>query len=281
MKYSLPSRELIADSIEIMAQAHPFDGLVLLGSCDKIIPGMLIAATRLNLPAIFVSGGPMLPGRVKGREVGLDKVFEAVGERAVGRITDEDLLEMEDCACPGVGSCAGLYTANTMSNLAEALGIACSYVANYKPNMVTRILQNLLYSISDTASSSWGAFEGVSEIISQRFDLYGSYTAYLYPFLKDETKKEMSLEAIARISKRNPKALRKLTLHFIPFLKDPNPLVRAHAIRLMGYLGAFEVKEELRLLAGDETRISFYDMGKMNERSLGELAREAMEAIGR
>jgi dihydroxy-acid dehydratase len=127
MKYSLPSRELIADSIEIMAHAHPFDGLVLLGSCDKIIPGMIIAAVRLNLPSIFVSGGPMLPGRVKGTYVGLDKVFEAVGEKAVGQLDEEGLSCMEDQACPGAGSCAGLYTANTMSNLAEALGIALPF----------------------------------------------------------------------------------------------------------------------------------------------------------
>ncbi len=127
MKYSLPSRELIADSIEIMAMAHPFDGLVLLSSCDKIIPGMIIAAVRLNIPSIFVSGGPMLPGRWKGKEIGLDKVFEAVGKYAKGIVSTEELMEIEECACPGIGSCAGLYTANTMCNLAEALGIALPY----------------------------------------------------------------------------------------------------------------------------------------------------------
>lgn len=127
MKYSLPSRELIADSIEIMVQAHPFDGIVFLGSCDKIIPGMLIAAVRLNIPSIFLSGGPMLPGRIAQREVGLDKVFEAVGQRAEGKISEAELYEMEECACPGPGSCAGLYTANTMSNLTEALGFSLPY----------------------------------------------------------------------------------------------------------------------------------------------------------
>jgi dihydroxy-acid dehydratase len=127
MKYSLPSRELIADSLEIMAMAHPFDGLVLMASCDKIIPGMLIAAARLNLPAIFVSGGPMLAGKVRGKEIGLDKVFEAVGRFKGGKITAADLHECECAACPGAGSCAGMFTANTMSNLSEALGMALPF----------------------------------------------------------------------------------------------------------------------------------------------------------
>jgi len=127
MKYSLPSRELIADSLEIMATAHPFDGLVLMASCDKIIPGMLIAAARLNIPAIFLSGGPMLPGKVHGRDTGLDKVFEAVGQFKSGRISAQELTEIECKACPGAGSCAGMFTANTMSNLAEALGMALPF----------------------------------------------------------------------------------------------------------------------------------------------------------
>jgi dihydroxy-acid dehydratase len=127
MKYSLPSRELIADSLEIMGMAHPFDGLVLMASCDKIIPGMLIAAARLNIPSIFVSGGPMLPGRLGGREIGLDKVFEAVGRYKSGKITADELNACECSACPGAGSCAGMFTANTMSNLAEALGMALPF----------------------------------------------------------------------------------------------------------------------------------------------------------
>jgi dihydroxy-acid dehydratase len=127
MKYSLPSRELIADSLEIMAMAHPFDGLVLMASCDKIIPGMLIAAARLNIPAIFVSGGPMLAGKVGGKEIGLDKVFEAVGRFKGGKITADDLHACECSACPGAGSCAGMFTANTMSNLTEALGMALPF----------------------------------------------------------------------------------------------------------------------------------------------------------
>lgn len=127
MKYSLPSRELIADSIEIMAMAHPFDGLILLSSCDKIIPGMLIAAARLNIPSIFVSGGPMLPGKVLGKDTGVDKVFEAVGRFQSGMMTEVELYEMECNACPGAGSCSGMFTANTMSNLSEGLGMSLPF----------------------------------------------------------------------------------------------------------------------------------------------------------
>jgi dihydroxy-acid dehydratase len=127
MKYSLPSRELIADTVETMAVAHPFDGLVLLASCDKIIPGMLIAAARLNVPSIFLSGGPMLPGRVDGKDTGLDKVFEAVGRFKSGKLSKEELDKFECAACPGAGSCSGMFTANTMNNLSEALGMSLPY----------------------------------------------------------------------------------------------------------------------------------------------------------
>ncbi len=128
MKYSLPSRELIADSVETVVQAYQFDGLVLVASCDKIIPGMLIAAQRMNIPTIFVSGGPMLPGNIgKKEKLDLNSVFMGVGQQAQGTITEEQLYEVECAACPGEGSCAGMFTANTMSNLAEALGIALPF----------------------------------------------------------------------------------------------------------------------------------------------------------
>ena len=123
MCYSLPSRELIADSVEVMAMAHRFDGLVLIPNCDKIVPGMLMAAARLDIPAIFVSGGPMMAGRFQGQDVDLKTVFEAVGEYRAGRMSEEALCELEQTACPGCGSCAGLFTANTMNCLTEALGM--------------------------------------------------------------------------------------------------------------------------------------------------------------
>ncbi len=128
MKYSLPSRELIADSVEILAQAHAFDGLVFIPNCDKVIPGMLMAAVRLNLPSVFVSGGPMLAGKFvqknAARSVDLITVFQAVGEVAKGKMTEAELQELEMVACPGCGSCAGMFTANTMNCLSEALGMA-------------------------------------------------------------------------------------------------------------------------------------------------------------
>jgi dihydroxy-acid dehydratase len=128
MKYSLPSRELIADSVEILAQAHAFDGLVFIPNCDKVVPGMLMAAIRLNLPSVFVSGGPMMAGNfIQGntaRSVDLITVFQAVGEVARGKMTEAELQELEMIACPGCGSCAGMFTANTMNCLSEALGMA-------------------------------------------------------------------------------------------------------------------------------------------------------------
>lgn len=123
MHYSLASREIIADSIEIMARAHAFDALVLIPNCDKIIPGMLMAAARVNIPTIVISGGPMLAGRYRGKDISLTQMFEGVGEFVAGKITEEDLLEMEDSACPGCGSCSGMFTANSMNCLTEALGM--------------------------------------------------------------------------------------------------------------------------------------------------------------
>lgn len=123
MKYSLGSRELIADSVEIMATAHAFDGLVFIPNCDKIVPGMLMASARLNIPSIFVSGGPMLAGTVNHAKVSLSQVFEGVGAAASGRIQPEELEVLEENACPTCGSCSGMFTANSMNCLTEALGM--------------------------------------------------------------------------------------------------------------------------------------------------------------
>ncbi len=124
MKYSLASRELIADSVETMIMAHGFDGAVLVPNCDKIVPGMIMAAVRLNIPAVVCSGGPMMSGLIDGVETSLSKMFEAVGARKAGIIDDCKLLEFEENVCPGCGSCSGMYTANSMNCLAEAIGIA-------------------------------------------------------------------------------------------------------------------------------------------------------------
>ncbi|MGD0115773.1 MAG: dihydroxy-acid dehydratase [Dehalococcoidia bacterium] len=124
MKYSLPSRELIADCVETMVAAHCFDAMVCIPNCDKIVPGMLMAAMRLDVPTIFVSGGPMRAGSIDGRAVDLISVFEGVGAYSAGRITERELRELETAGCPGCGSCAGMFTANSMNCLTEAIGFS-------------------------------------------------------------------------------------------------------------------------------------------------------------
>lgn len=123
MKYSLNTRELIADSIEVMATAYPFDGLVLVPNCDKIIPGMLMAALRVNIPTVVVSGGPMLTGKYKGQDIDLITVFEGIGKVKLGTMDERELENIEESACPGCGSCAGMFTANSMNCLTEAIGL--------------------------------------------------------------------------------------------------------------------------------------------------------------
>ncbi len=124
MRYSLPSRDVISASIEIMIHAHAFDGMVLMPACDEIVPGHLMAAGELNIPTIVLTGGPMLPGSYKGKKIDLIDVFEAVGKAAKGEITDEELKEIENCACPGAGTCAGMFSANTLACGTEALGMS-------------------------------------------------------------------------------------------------------------------------------------------------------------
>lgn len=124
MRYSLPSRELIANTVESMAMAHQFDALILMPSCDKVGPGMLMAAARLNIPTIVITGGPMMPGQYKGEAIDFIDVTEAVGAAQSGKISEEELYELEKCACPGAGSCAGLFTANTMACVTETLGMS-------------------------------------------------------------------------------------------------------------------------------------------------------------
>ena len=123
MKYSLVTRDLIADSTECMAVAHQFDALVMIPNCDKNVPGLLMAAARVNVPTVFVSGGPMLAGKVNGCKTSLSSMFEAVGSYAAGTMTEEDVLNFEENACPSCGSCSGMYTANSMNCLTEAIGM--------------------------------------------------------------------------------------------------------------------------------------------------------------
>src|SRR5207248_7155037 len=124
MKFSLPSREVIADSIELVANAQRFDGIVAIGGCDKNMPGCLMALARLNIPSVFVYGGTILPGVCRGQDVDIVSVFEAVGQYSAGKISREQLKEVEVSAIPGAGSCGGMYTANTMASAIEALGMS-------------------------------------------------------------------------------------------------------------------------------------------------------------
>ncbi len=124
MHYSLPSRELIADSVETMVNAHPVDGLVILPACDKIVPGMMMAVARLNIPSIMISGGPMLAGRYQGTDIDVAQVFEAVGKYLSGEINDDELKAIEDAGCPSCGSCSGMYSANSINCISEVLGLS-------------------------------------------------------------------------------------------------------------------------------------------------------------
>ena len=134
MRYSLPSREIIADSVEIMLQAHSLDGLVMISNCDKITPGMLMAAARVNIPAIMVTGGPMAAGRYHGQKISYSTMPEALGQVAARKMTRGELCELEESACPGCGSCSGMFTANTMACMTEALGLSLPYCATSLAN---------------------------------------------------------------------------------------------------------------------------------------------------
>lgn len=216
MKYSLASRELIADSVEVMAEAHPFDGLVFVTACDKIVPGMLMAAARLDLPAIVVSGGPMLPGRFRGQDVSLSKVFEAVGALAAGRITAEDLREMEEAACPGCGACAGMFTANTMNCLTEALGMALPgngtipavaaarlRLAKQAGVQIVRLVER---SLRPSAILTRAAFENA---LAVDMALGGSTNTILHLLaVAAEVGLKLSLERVNEISERTPNLCR-------------------------------------------------------------------------
>ena len=139
MRYSLPSREIVADSVEIMLQAHSLDGLVMISNCDKITPGMLMAAARVNIPAIMVTGGPMAAGRYHGKKISYSNVPEALGQVATGKMTEGELCEMEENACPGCGSCSGMFTANTMACMSEALGLSLPYCATSLANSAFKL----------------------------------------------------------------------------------------------------------------------------------------------
>jgi dihydroxy-acid dehydratase len=212
MKYSLPSRELIADSIEVMAVAHPFDALVLIPNCDKIMPGMLMAALRLNIPAIVVSGGPMLAGKFKAENVDLITVFEAVGRVKAERMKVRELMDLEDSACPGCGSCAGMFTANSMNCLSEALGMALPgngtilAVSAKRKRLAkeagAKVMELLKKGIRPRDIVTIDAFKNA---IAADMALGGSTNTVLHlPAIASEAKIKLDLDLFDSISKKTP-----------------------------------------------------------------------------
>ncbi len=159
MHYSLVSREVVADSVEIMAKAHGLDGLVLIPNCDKVVPGMVMAAARLDIPVVVVSGGPMLAGDYRGSKVSLSQIFEGVGRYFKGELSAEELSELEDCGCPTCGSCAGLFTANSMSCVTEALGLALPGDATIPAPFSARLIlaRRTGAAAVKVAQEGWGA----------------------------------------------------------------------------------------------------------------------------
>ena len=212
MKYSLSSRELIADSVESMAMAYPFDGLVLIPNCDKILPGMMMEAARLNIPTILLSGGPMLAGEFQGREIDLATVFEAVGKVKTGGMTFNELKEMEGCACPGVGSCAGMFTANSMNCLSEALGLALPYNGTIPAIFADRIrlakesgIQIMKLVKKDLRLSRILTKKAFENAITVDLAFGGSTNTSLHlPAIANEAGIKLSLQTFNKISDRTP-----------------------------------------------------------------------------
>ncbi len=212
MRFSLVSREVIADSVEIMIEAHRFDGFIALSSCDKIEPGMMMAIARLNIPSIFLNGGPMCAGRLGERRLSTGDVFEAVGKYSSGKITLEELKLIEKYACPGAGSCAGLYTANTMALIFEALGMMIPGASTI-PAVDSRRLEAAyktgltLMNMVETGlkPSDILTFEAFENAITVDASMGGSTNAILHLLaIAREAKVKLTIEDFDRISRKTP-----------------------------------------------------------------------------
>ncbi len=212
MKASLISREVIVDSVELMVRAHCYDALVGLAGCDKSLPGMMMAMARLNVPSVFLYGGTIMPGKYKGKDVTIQDVYEAVGSHAAGKMTDAELYEMETGACPGLGSCGGQFTANTMACVSEAIGIALPGSSSFPAEDVNRdqfaaksgeAVMNLLdKNIRPRDIMTFEAFENAMAIVAATG---GSTNASLHlPALANECGFKFTLEDVDRISRRTP-----------------------------------------------------------------------------
>ena len=212
MRYSLPSRELIADSVEVMVQAHRLDGLVLVTNCDKITPGMLMAAARLDIPAIMVTGGPMASGWLDGKKIGYASVPEGLGKHFAGKMTAEELCRLENAACPGCGSCNGMFTANTMACVTEALGMSLPYCATTLANSVAKLRiaketgeQIVNLTCNDVKPSSIMQKEAFENAIAVDMALGGSTNTVLHvSAIAREAGVPLPLKVFDEIGKRTP-----------------------------------------------------------------------------
>jgi dihydroxy-acid dehydratase len=213
MKYSLPSRELIADCVETMVEAHRFDGMVCIPNCDKIVPGMLMAAMRIDIPTIFVSGGPMAAGKLAdGRSVDLISIFEGVGAYQAGKINDQELLELEQQACPTCGSCSGMFTANSMNCLMEALGLALpgngSYLATSeeRKELARKAGHMIMHLIeANLTPRKIVNVESIDNAFALDMAMGGSTNTVLHTLaLAREAGIEYSLERINQVAARTP-----------------------------------------------------------------------------
>lgn len=212
MRYSLPSREVIADSVEIMLQAHRLDGLIMLSNCDKVTPGMLMAAARLDIPAIMLTGGPMAAGRFNGKKVSYSSVPEALGQVVAGKISEAELNQLEDVACPGCGSCSGMFTANTMACMSEALGMSLPYCATslansaYKVRLARQTGKQIIKLIEqDIKPSNILTLEAFKNAISVDMALGGSTNTVLHlPAIAKEAGLTLPLSLFDEIGRKVP-----------------------------------------------------------------------------
>ena len=266
MKYSLVTRNIVADSIEAVAMATPFDAIVFIPSCDKIVPGMLIAAARLNIPSVFVSGGAMLAGVYKGKKIGLSNVFEAVGAYESGKITKRELNMVEEMACPTCGSCSGMYTANTMNCLTEALGMGLpgngtvpavfSERARLAKKAGMQVMEVLKAGLKPKDIMTREAFENA---VAVDMALGGSSNTALHlPAIAHEAGVKLTLDDFNEIAKKIPQ-LCKLSPSGEYFIED---LYRAG-----GVTGVMKRMYENGALHGEAKTVAL--------RSQGELAKEA------
>ena len=213
MKYSLPSREIIAATVESMAKGHSFDGLVLIPSCDKVVPGMIMGASRVDVPTIVLTGGPMAAGRYDNKNVDLISVYEAVGQHSAGKITEDVVDELERCACPGAGSCSGLFTANTMACVTETLGLSLPFCAT--THAKDKANEEMAYETGKRIVEMVGEDLKISDIVTQEsfnnaiavdMALGGSSNTALHiPALSSEIKgTDVDLDLFDKISREVP-----------------------------------------------------------------------------